>query len=124
MDIPGEIKMSLAEADLNRLERVLQSFDEDYRSIGMTLIHEVRRLREGYLLDENGNEYVQVCILKEKINELRKENEEMRAVLEKINRICSSPEFTSVFQIAQNHHARYKGESFGEDLKRVLEIKK
>lgn len=32
---------------------------------------EIKRLREGYLADENGNEYVAVCILKEKISELK-----------------------------------------------------
>ena len=30
---------------------------------------EIERLRSGYLTDEQGNEYVQVCILKEKIRE-------------------------------------------------------
>lgn len=38
---------------------------------------EIERLRSGYLADENGNEYVQVCILKEKIIELKKDHGNM-----------------------------------------------
>jgi hypothetical protein len=34
---------------------------------------EIARLRSGYLADENGNEYVAVCVLKEKIRELEGE---------------------------------------------------
>ena len=40
------------------------------RHDGAKLRAEIKRLRDGYLLDENGNEYVQVCILKDKIKEL------------------------------------------------------
>ena len=40
-----------------------------YRRERDKLIAEVERLRSGYLTDEHGNEYVQVCILKEKIRE-------------------------------------------------------
>jgi cell division protein FtsB len=43
------------------------------------VLAEVERLRSGYLADENGNEYVQVCILKEKIREQQAEIERLRA---------------------------------------------
>ena len=45
------------------------------------LIAEVERLQSGYLTDEHGNEYVQVCILKEKIREQEAEIERLRDAL-------------------------------------------
>jgi hypothetical protein len=48
------------------------------------LIAEVERLQSGYLADENGNEYVQVCILKEKIREQAARLAAARDVLEEI----------------------------------------
>ena len=42
---------------------------------------EVESLRSGYLTDEHGNEYVQVCILKEKIREQEAEIERLRDAL-------------------------------------------
>lgn len=40
---------------------------------------EIASLRSGYLTDEHGNEYVQVCILKEKIREQEAEIERLKA---------------------------------------------
>ena len=45
------------------------------------LIAEVERLQSGYLTDEHGNEYVQVCILKEKIREQEAEIKRLREAL-------------------------------------------
>lgn len=42
---------------------------------------EIESLRSGYLTDEHGNEYVQVCILKEKIREQEAEIERLRDAL-------------------------------------------
>lgn len=44
----------------------------------------------------------------------------LREVLEKVDRITKSKEFTSVFYIAQIHHAQYQGEQFGEDIAHAL----
>lgn len=52
------------------------------RQENATLKAEVERLRSGYLADENGNEYVAVCILKEKIKELQTKLEKARVALE------------------------------------------
>lgn len=52
-----------------------ECYDKEFsqtKSEVASLRAEIKRLRDGYLLDENGNEYVQVCILKDKIKELRK----------------------------------------------------
>jgi hypothetical protein len=60
---------------------------EDVRFIALSrtavpeLIAEVESLRSGYLTDEHGNEYVQVCILKEKIREQEAEIERLRDAL-------------------------------------------
>ncbi len=52
------------------------------RSAVPELCDEVERLQSGYLTDEHGNEYVQVCILKEKINEQKMQLAEAKEVLQ------------------------------------------
>ncbi len=59
----GEQKSEIAslKGEVDRLRSYLKDFEK--------MQDEVERLRSGYLADENGNEYVQVCVLKEKIRE-------------------------------------------------------
>ena len=48
------------------------------------LIAEVESLRSGYLTDEHGNEYVQVCILKERIREQEAEIARLDTEIERL----------------------------------------
>lgn len=46
------------------------------------LLSEIDRLKDAMVVDENGNEYVIVCIMKEKIKEVEDKNARLREALE------------------------------------------
>lgn len=62
-----------------------ECYDKEFartKAENSTLKAEIERLRQGYLADENGNEYVAVCILKEKIRDLESKLKKAVSVLE------------------------------------------